>query len=475
MKTKGIVSGSIASFFKRPTVPSASGVTLKSDVARKIAERSQPEDLPEDPTARRVKKRSAQEPGLPKIKRRLQHWKTHAARLGSEAPKPLAQPLAEQQPLKKRMGCRRAKKNAKRAGEKDVVTKVKEKVPRRNSQAMIDASESAAKDSLLAGDTSLGAVQRALDLIELPSSANRTNVIPNGQTEVQGLLMGLYSYGGTLGVSAATTAHPQLCKLLVSALRAIDADFPFTSIQLNFNYASRPHVDKNNLGVSYIVGFGGYEGGELWLEDKDAGDKAVSCTLDAEDYDVSAYYPAGSSYVGRIEDINNNWTQFDGNKLHCTQPFSGSRYSVIFFTCDQYRKVPDDVRASLRDAGISFAWDSSDVEELLHKKMAEKARLREELSKMQAEKALEERMRRGRCVARIWADGWGHQCTAVAADGEDMCSTHIKGDRWKTHGRFGGDLPPAKRAEMASTQRKWLKQGKLPPPDEPWTQLVDVP
>jgi hypothetical protein len=31
-------------------------------------------------------------------------------------------------------------------------------------------------------------------------------------------------------------------------------DFYFTSIQLNMDYASAMHIDKNNLGPSYITG-----------------------------------------------------------------------------------------------------------------------------------------------------------------------------------------------------------------------------
>lgn len=416
----------------------------------------------EDPTPEKT--------DLPKMKKRLQRWKDHAERLGSEAPRPTGE--ASDQPHK----IKRSKR--KNSPEKGAAAETVEKAPRKSrvdSQAMKNASEKAAQEALAAGDASLLAVQRALDLIELPASANRKNVIPKGQTEIQGLLFGLYSYGGTLGVSAATASHPQLCKLLVSALRAVDADFPFTSIQLNYNYASRPHVDKNNLGCSYIVGFGDYEGGQLWVEDEQAGEDGVNCTLNAEDEDVSLQYRAGGSFLGRIEDIKDNWLQFDGNKLHYTRPFSKNRYTIIFFTCDQYRKVPEDVRQSLRSHGIEFNWESTDIEEALSQKLAERARLRKLLAEERAEEELQLRLRRGRCIARIWADGWGHQCTAIAADGKDMCLPHIKRDRWKTHGKFDGDLPPAKREEMASTQRKWLRQGKRPPPNEPWTKLVDLP
>merc|ERR1712232_1016348 len=113
-------------------------------------------------------------------------------------------------------------------------------------------------------------------------------------------------------------------------------------------------------------------------------------------------------------------------------------------------------------------------EETLQQKLVDRARVREQISKERAEEDLKERMRRGRCIARIWADGWGHQCTAICSENEEMCMQHVKGNRWKTHGRFDGDLPPAKREEMRRTQQKWVKLGKRPPPDEPWTKLVEL-
>ena len=35
------------------------------------------------------------------------------------------------------------------------------------------------------------------------------------------------------------------------------------TIQVNINYAARPHVDRNNLGKSLIIGLGGYQAPEL--------------------------------------------------------------------------------------------------------------------------------------------------------------------------------------------------------------------
>jgi len=56
-----------------------------------------------------------------------------------------------------------------------------------------------------------------------------------------------------------------------------------------------------------------------------------------------------------------------------------------------------------------------------------------------------------------------------------MCQMHVKGNCWKKHGRFDGDVPSLMKEEMAKQQRKWLKLGKRPLKDEPWTELVVLP
>jgi hypothetical protein len=76
----------------------------------------------------------------------------------------------------------------------------------------------------------------------------------------------------------------------------------FSSIQVNVQYPCNPHRDVGNIGESYIVGFGGYIGGSLVIEN--------------QDYDIN--------YRGLL---------FDGSKLeHWTRPWNGTRYSLVFHT-----------------------------------------------------------------------------------------------------------------------------------------------
>lgn len=79
-------------------------------------------------------------------------------------------------------------------------------------------------------------------------------------------------------------------------------NIPFTSIQVNQNMICEEHLDKGNIGLSYIVGFGSYEGGALCVED----------------------YNHNIQYRPLL---------FDGSKQrHKTKPFRSDRYTIVFHT-----------------------------------------------------------------------------------------------------------------------------------------------
>ena len=97
------------------------------------------------------------------------------------------------------------------------------------------------------------------------------NVTPNG-APVCGFSMGLVFGLGGLGlkVSKVSQEFPWLTKLLTRYIASTvpDKSFKFSSLQVNYNYAARRHVDGNNLGPSYIQALGEHTGGELWTGDQ---------------------------------------------------------------------------------------------------------------------------------------------------------------------------------------------------------------
>lgn len=65
------------------------------------------------------------------------------------------------------------------------------------------------------------------------------------------------------------------------------------------------------------------------------------------------------------------------------------------------------------------------------------------------------------CISRIWAGGWGAQCTVPRLLGSELCSAHekqLRKQKYLTHGRYDGPIPPKKRLEMARCQALMLQR-----------------
>ena len=86
-------------------------------------------------------------------------------------------------------------------------------------------------------------------------------------------------------------------------------------IQYNQNQVSAKHKDRNNVGDSYIIALGDYEGGllKVWHNDDDEEPEYI--------------------------DIKNKFYKFDGGKKwHESTAFTGTRLSLVFFNIMNTRK-----------------------------------------------------------------------------------------------------------------------------------------
>ena len=100
-------------------------------------------------------------------------------------------------------------------------------------------------------------------------------------------------------------------ELMAIGRRILPADFTYLSIQLNQNYQTAEHRDVGNRGMSAIVAFGDYEGGDLVIEETPV-------------------------------DIKHKIVFFDGSVYrHHTSPYTGCRYSIVYHTPDRdFKDVP---------------------------------------------------------------------------------------------------------------------------------------
>ena len=108
--------------------------------------------------------------------------------------------------------------------------------------------------------------------------------------------------------------RPYLYKLLLDFADKY-VDIPFNAITVNENYVAAPHYDKNNLGESFLVAFGDYQGGALKIHE---GEKEGV-------WDI------------RHKPIVHDFSQ----ALHSVEPFTGHRYSLVFYLYDNPRFVLD--------------------------------------------------------------------------------------------------------------------------------------
>ena len=144
-------------------------------------------------------------------------------------------------------------------------------------------------------------------------------------------------------LSRCSWNDPKLHYLLMKFARE-HITIPFTSIQVNDSLKCAAHKDRHNIGESYIVAFGDFEGGELIIENKEY-------------------------------NIRHRPVLFDGSKLsHSTKEFKGRRWSLVFHTQEAPSKFPairqlSDYEAVYRDGQYVIAWYRDGLPtEYLHKK-----------------------------------------------------------------------------------------------------------
>ena len=146
----------------------------------------------------------------------------------------------------------------------------------------------------------------------------RKSHVDAGFSGYEGFVLGIVtswagkgSRSGYRKMLSMKTREPKYKKLFRESkklMRLKDPKFKFTSIQYNKNHRAARHRDAKNTGVSYIVGLGNYTGGELII------------------FDEHEKNPVKHN-------IKNKFYTFDGSKYpHETAPFSGERYTLVFYS-----------------------------------------------------------------------------------------------------------------------------------------------
>ena len=156
-----------------------------------------------------------------------------------------------------------------------------------------------------------------IENINLPKNSDRKNVLQEGDIRYRGVAIGYVrsrGFGHKLLLSRylGFRKFQELFQKTVEIFRMFNKDFEFTTIQYNQNYVCRKHIDTRNVGESYIIGVGDYEGGELLV------------------------FWNGKDNPPEKIDINHKYFKFNGSQYyHETVPFTGNRWTMIFFNLQQ--------------------------------------------------------------------------------------------------------------------------------------------
>lgn len=124
-----------------------------------------------------------------------------------------------------------------------------------------------------------------------------------------------------------STQYPELYAFFQTLIERVKPNHKYTNITVNKNLKCKMHTDRGNIGPSYIVGFGDYSGGRLYVEELDE-EKETSASS------TSKNHKDGSSTTfqwkeDQANDLFRSFVRFEGSKqAHETEAFKGAVHCI---------------------------------------------------------------------------------------------------------------------------------------------------
>ena len=185
-------------------------------------------------------------------------------------------------------------------------------------------------------------VQSSIRLLlehRLPRARQRTTVVTPDYVP-RGRLFGGYATRGE-GVTIASYRFPQV----VSAIHDIAStrppgftDEPYLSAQVNASTSLPVHKDKNNHSFTWLIAFGNFSGGRLWIESP-----------------IGTHPPPNprNAVERKLRGDYHNTHNFDPQLYHALEEVtSGNRVSIALFTPKGWNKLTHNCMDELIDIGL---------------------------------------------------------------------------------------------------------------------------
>lgn len=193
-------------------------------------------------------------------------------------------------------------------------------------------------------------VTRVLDLWGFARNPNRINVMQEGQTWVHSDTVGAIARrDGLILPTPPTMKYPHFMKVMAAYMHdnlppELKDTFVYTSININKDYAGARHRDQGNSGPSFLKALGDFKGGQLQYFPGDDKSKKLEELKVGDSLKV---------------DIKNGFCFFDGNRAHQVEAFEGHRYSLVYFSCARFWKMPPAEQKALKELGILYPSQAS--------------------------------------------------------------------------------------------------------------------
>ena len=185
-------------------------------------------------------------------------------------------------------------------------------------------------------------ILRVLRSWKFSENNNRVNVKGDAAFVLSDTLGLVSARTGVVSASRLTRGYPAVFKLMSYWVREawpLSSNFPFTSVSVNFDYAAQRHRDGNNAGPSLTKAFGEFRGGSLRYWGEDDGCLSVG---------ELGLFSATVLETGKALAL------FDGRRAHEVEPFSGERYSLVFFCTGSFTRARDDALSFLASLGANI-------------------------------------------------------------------------------------------------------------------------
>ena len=153
-------------------------------------------------------------------------------------------------------------------------------------------------------------IYKEMEKIRIPTTYNggtyhSVKTGTTNQKEARQACFGKVKYKGKIQLSNYSKKYPHIMHLFKDFINSHYPEFAFKSVYVNKNTVCKEHLDSKNVGESLLVGLGPYTAGRtiLYIDDK------------------PKYFH-----------IKTNSLIFNGSEiLHKSEPFKGTRYSLVFF------------------------------------------------------------------------------------------------------------------------------------------------